>query len=127
MVHVKVTEEMGRGVYADAPIKAGDTVMLCEILLLDEIDTFKVNSTALQYYTFKFNERQDCLVLGLGEIFNHDDAANVSYQLAFVDGRYMMQFKALTEIEADAQLFINYAADTTVNVESYKQNGSLVG
>lgn len=127
MVQVKVSQEMGRGVYASETIKAGQNVMLCEILVLDQIDTFKVNSTSLKYYTFKFNETQDCLVLGLGEIFNHDNRPNVSYGLVEHDGRMMMTFTALSDIDVRAQLFIDYAADTQVVVNEYIETGSLVG
>lgn len=125
MIQVKVSKEMGRGIYANQMIQAGQVVMLCELLVLDQNDTVAVNETALKYYTFKFTDDQDCLVLGLGEIFNHDDNANVSYQIVMHEGRNMMQFTALSQIEADAQLFINYTADVLVAVSKYVQSNSL--
>jgi len=127
LVNVQTSVEMGRGVYATDKLLAGTVVMICEILVLSELDTVKVNQTELQYYTFKYTDTQDCLVLGLGEIFNHDDASNVSYELVMLEGRHMMVFKATKEISKDAQLFINYNADAAVNVSSYIKNTSLVG
>lgn len=127
MVQVKVSPEMGRGLYADKIIHNGTIVMLCELLVLDQVDTFKVNDTALKHYTFKFNENQDCIVLGLGEIFNHDDKPNVSYRVVFQDDRYFMEFKALSHIEAGCQLFIDYKSDSMVNVSEYIEQFSLIG
>jgi len=63
--------------------------------------------------------------LGLGEIFNHDDAANVHYALVDFEGRKVMQFTANQPIMEGDQLFIDYAADTKVNADAYTVN--LVG
>jgi len=125
MLNLKVTEQFGRGLYAQKTIETGTVVMQCELLVLTADDTVAVNKTDLQYYTFKFNETQDCLVLGLGEIFNHDDAANVHYALVDFEGRKVMQFTANQPIMEGDQLFIDYAADTKVNADAYTVN--LVG
>ncbi len=127
MFKVIVTPEFGRGLYATRAIDKGETVTLCEILVLSPEDTPKVNDTDLKYYTFVYNEKQDCLVLGHGEIFNHSDTPNVSFQLIDVNGRKMMQFKALEFISLDTQLFINYNQDTDVSVQDYIAQKSLVG
>jgi len=127
LITVKTSPEMGRGIYANDKILAGSVVMICELLVLSELDTVKVNQTELQYYTFKYNETQDCLVLGLGEIFNHADQPNVTYELVFLEDRFMMIFKAKNEINSNDQLFIDYNADAQVNVSNYIKNSSLVG
>jgi len=127
MYQIKTSDEMGRGLYAIEPIHDGKVIMDCEILVLSENDTKIVNTTDLQYYTFKYNNNQDCLVLGDGEIFNHDDNANVIYELIEVDGRKMMVFTALKFIKPGEQLFINYAQDIQVNTDNYINNKSLTG
>ncbi len=118
---------MGRGLYATRKVGMGEIVATAEILLLSPDDTVAVNKTELQYYTFKVNDLQDCLVLGDGEIFNHTDAANVAYGLQEIDGRLKMVFTAVSTVEPGDQLFINYAADSDVNVKKYVDNKSLVG
>src|SRR5665213_2381554 len=123
---VAMFDGMGRGVMATSPIPQGNVVMICELLVLDQHDTRMVNMTELQHYTFKFNESQDCLVLGLGEIFNHSDTPSVSYKLIDKDGRKMMAFTALRTIFAGEQLFIDYNADTKVDVSSYIAAKSMV-
>ncbi len=127
MYNLKVTEEMGRGLYASREIWRGEIIAVCEVLLLSPTDTVAVNQTDLKHYTFKYNDLQDCLVLGDGEIFNHDDNANVSYRLELMGSRYCMVFTALNAIETGAQLFINYGSDVNVNVKNYVDAKSLVG
>ncbi len=127
MYNLKVTEEMGRGLYASREIWRGEIIAVCEVLLLSPNDTVAVNQTDLKHYTFKYNDLQDCLVLGDGEIFNHDDNANVSYRLELMGSRYCMVFTALNAIETGAQLFINYGSDVNVNVKNYVDAKSLVG
>ncbi len=126
MYHIKTSEEMGRGLYASRTILKGETITICEILTLSPEDTKKVNETDLKYYTFKLDSTRDCLVLGDGEIFNHDDSPNVSYRLVNALERQRMAFKATRTIIKGEQLFIDYNADVSVNAEEYKQQKSLI-
>jgi SET domain-containing protein len=127
MYQIKVTEEMGRGLYATRFIPANTTIQLCELLVLSQNDTVVVNQTELKYYTFKYNETQDCLVLGDGEILNHSDTPNIGYELISDNGRIVMQFYSLRSVFAGDQLFIDYAADVKIESEKYIQNKSLLG
>ena len=123
---VRMTVDMGRGVFSSRDIAQGDVITVCELLPLSASDTVTVNTTELRYYTFQLNKVQDCLVLGVGEIFNHHFLPNVSYKLVSYGDRLMMQFEALVDIPRDTQLFIDYAADSKVNVDSYLKQKSLV-
>lgn len=127
MTKITFSEQFGREVTATEFIYQDDTVELCEILVLDMADTSTINEfTDLKFYTFKFNEHQDCLVLGNGEIFNHSDTPNVTYDLVESEGRTKMRFKALRDIKTGEQLFIDYAKDTKVDASSYV-NKNMVG
>lgn len=124
MIYIKQTEKYGRGLYALTDIDANKVLCRCEVLVLSARDTVFVNETALQFYTFVYNKEtgEDCLVLGNGELFNHDDTPNVGYRLEEYDGRKVMVFFTLTEVKKDEQLFINYGADTKVNTDKYTVN-----
>lgn len=122
MYQIKVTEEMGRGLYASTSISPGTVIMQCELLVLDENDTAKINETSLQYYSFKYDNTRDCLVLGCGELFNHSDSPNVTYKLIDFEGRKVMLYIAVSPINAGDQLLIDYALDTKVEVNNYKVN-----
>jgi SET domain-containing protein len=130
-VYVKLYEGMGRGLAAFTMIEKGKFVMECELLVLSQFDTPIANMTELKHYTFKYNESQDCLVLGNGEIFNHSDEPNVKYELVDYtqDGetRKVMMFTAIRHIDAGEQLFIDYNADIPVDTKEYVNSKSLVG
>jgi SET domain-containing protein len=120
-----MVEGMGRGIIAEKDIKRGEVITNCELLVLSPEDTIKVNETDLKWYTFTFNAEtnQDCLVMGDGEIFNHDDDANVLYGLIEFNGRKLMRFQACRDIKRGEQLFIDYGADVKkVDIEGYTIN-----
>jgi len=131
-VSVKLYPDMGRGLTTYTYLKKGTFLMQCELLVLSNLDSTVVNYTELKHYTFKYNDvGQDCLCLGLGEIFNHSDTPNVKYELQdFVqDGqtRKVMVFSTLCDITAGEQLFIDYNADVKVDTQEYVDSKSLVG
>lgn len=121
---------MGRGLFPLRNLYKGEIVSICEILVLSQDDTVSVNKTDLQYYTFKFNETQDCLVLGDGKIFNHADDSNISYELVKHSEqnqeRFRMIFVAKRDIGVTEQLFINYQDDTQVDTSKYIAQKSLI-
>lgn len=110
---VQMIKGMGRSIIAERDIKRGEVITNCELLVLSPEDTIKVNETDLQWYTFTFNKdtKQDCLVMGDGEIFNHSDDANTLYGLIDWNGRKLMRFQASRDIKKGEQLFIDYNAD----------------
>lgn len=124
--YVMNTEQFGRAIFAHTDLKAGEVVMYCEVLVLSAKDTPVVNTTDLQWYTFTYNDTQDCLVLGDGEIFNHNDRPDVSYELINLNNRPMMVFRMIHDVSKDSQLFIDYNADVINKKEdvlgSYKTN-----
>lgn len=121
---IKTYPEMGRGLEALHDLQTGEVLFTAELLILSPADTIKVNETDLQYYTFKYNDTQDCLVLGDGEIFNHSDTPSIGYKLIDwgAQGRKVMVFYALRDVRAGEQLFIDYNADVTVDVSKYTVN-----
>lgn len=122
MFKVKVTKEFGRGIYATEKIKKGTVIEICELLIFSADQTKLINMTDLKFYTFVLNPIQDCLVLGHGEIFNHSDRSNVSYDVELIDDRATMVFRAKKEIDPGRQLFINYNDDCegSTNEREYK-------
>lgn len=125
MYQIKVTETYGRGLYATKHLPLGTTVTECELLVLSEMDSYRVNHTDLKHYTFKYDDKRDCLVLGDGEIFNHSSSPNVAYGLVNVGDRHVMSFVTLRDVEPGEQLFIDYSQDQKVDLSEYNVN--LVG
>lgn len=116
---------MGRGVRSPLSYNEGDVVHIADILILSPDDTKTVNQTALKNYTFVYNQDRDCLVLGLGELFNHSDSPNLSFELGLFHGREVMVFIAKRDIDIGEQLFIDYNQDAQVNLTDYINSKSL--
>lgn len=123
--YIKLESATGRGVYATHDISKGTILAREELLVLSPEDTVKVNDTDLKMYTFKFNDIQDCLVLGSGELYNHSDDPNVYYRLMWEYDRHFMVFYAVKPIEEGQQLFIDYSLDKDVTIIDYHKN--LIG
>lgn len=121
-IYIESSLVFGRGVYGKWALRQNTEIAICELLVLSEKDTPIINSTDLKYYTFKYNETQDCLVLGIGEIFNHSNAPNVKFELKEKDGRKLMVFTMLKTVEAGQQLFIDYNSDVQVDTSEYTVN-----
>lgn len=128
MHYIKETKEFGRGLYALHTIHRRSIVFRCELLVLGSIDTSTVNESGLKHYTFKYNNAQDCIVLGDGSMFNHSKEPNVAYRLEPIveGGRPVMVFWALKDIQPHEQLFIDYKQDDEyANLEQYVKAASL--
>jgi len=126
MYTVKTSPESGRGLYAQREIFAGEPIMACELIVLSEKDTKTLQETDLKYYTFVFNDKQDCLLLGDGELFNHCDIPNVSFKLKRYKNRMMMYFVCTRDIKPGKELTIDYNSDIVINVDEYIAAPSLV-
>lgn len=122
---------MGRGLAILTNIKANTVLAQCELLVFDAKDTIIINSAELGHYMFAYSKDQDCLCLGVGELFNHSDTANVSYSIVDViqdnRARKVLQFVAICDIAAGEQLFINYSADVKINTNEYVVAKSMIG
>ena len=128
--YIDETKKYGRGVYCGLPFRKNELIEECEILALSHKDTITLQNTDLKYYTFKYDESRDCLVLGVGEIFNHSDQPNVGYKLHSLSdkegSRKVMYFYALKDIDEGEQLMIDYTQDVKDTIpEEYKTN--LIG
>lgn len=125
MYSIKSNPVSGRGLYANRDIFAGEPVMTCELIVLSEKDTITLQETDLRYYTFVFNEKQDCLLLGDGELFNHSDDSNCSFDLKQYKNRMVMYFRCKNDIKEGEELSINYNDDIKINVDEYLAANSL--
>lgn len=119
-IGAQVFPTFGRGVVAMQYIDEGQLLERCPVLPLSSEDTTLVNKTSLKQYTFIFDKEknQDCLVMGLGELYNHSETPNVGYRLDLVTKT--MEFYTLRPIAQGEQLFTDYRQDdNTIDLEEY--------
>lgn len=100
-----------RGVFADKKFKRGDIIEACPVIPISEKDFIKLKGTALENYPFSWKERETCIVLGYGSLYNHSDTPNIDW-VDYPD--HLKVFFALRDIKKGEELFFNY------NNEEYK-------
>jgi uncharacterized protein len=99
----------GRGVFALRKITAGEIVEACPVIVLsmswDQIPT-EVKRVVFDWGYLTKQTSATCLALGWGSMYNHANPANLRYK-AIAD-RFIMQFIAARDIDANEELTINY-------------------
>lgn len=102
----------GRGVFTSSPIKAGEVIENCPILIFDKPDDTHISKTLLANYIFDYTGRASMLALGYGSLYNHSVTPNAMYELVEYEGMSDLHnelcITALKPIGKDEEIFINY-------------------
>ncbi len=101
----------GRGVFAAEPIKAGEMIEICPVLVMNNGDLALLDKTFLYDYYFLWGESgEDCAVaLGFGSLYNHFCPSNADYDMDFDNKN--IEFIAVKDIEMGDEITINYHGD----------------
>lgn len=99
---VKPSSIHGYGVFADADIDQGAIIEECHILAIHDQTTF------FNYlFQYPLNGNKDCcLALGFGSLYNHADTPNADYHFDQENSRLV--FTAMHPIKSGEEIFINY-------------------
>jgi hypothetical protein len=97
---------LGRGIFANRKIEAGETFEICPTMDLLDADV----AGRLGDYVLKSSEDEDVVVLmfGWGMLYNHSEEPNAEYRQHDVDE---IAFVALRDIEPDEEITISYGDD----------------
>ena len=101
----------GRGVFAAEPIKAGEMIEICPVLVMNSGDLALLDKTFLYDYYFLWGESgEDCAVaLGFGSLYNHFCPSNADYDMDFDNKN--IEFIAVQDIAMGDEITINYHGD----------------
>lgn len=95
---------LGRGVYTQQTIPAGQIVEVCPVVLLDlKAQPFPGTIRRLLY---NWSKTHAALALGYGSLYNHSDRPNLSFKSNHQ--QLTITFNALNEIQPGEQLTISY-------------------
>lgn len=100
----------GRGMIAQAPIKAGQWIDCAPVLLLNETD-IDHNGT-LNCYVFFWTFNPACryaLAFGNGSLYNHSPKNNACFSLDYEN--HCIYYRAIRDIAPGEEVFINYDYD----------------
>ena len=104
-VQVGDSGRKGRGMFAVAPIRKGETIEVAPSLLVPSAEADEMLTTFLAHYIFQ-TDRGDRYVIGLGytSLFNHAARANAEF---FVTN-LAVKVKAMRAIAAGAEVTVSY-------------------
>jgi uncharacterized protein len=104
----------GRGVFAAAPITAGELLETAPTVDLDRHDTDTVVGTTFDNYYFAHpaDPERGLLVFGLCSLINHADQPNAETTPRHMDGvGWMLELRALRAIAPGEELTRRYACE----------------
>lgn len=95
----------GRGVFATAPIRKGETIEVSPALLIPREEADEFLTTFMAHYIFRTDRGQRYVIaLGFGSLFNHDPKANAEF---FVE-RTHVRITAIKAIPVGREVTVNY-------------------
>ncbi len=104
----------GRGVFAAAPIVAGELLETAPSVELDRHDTVTIVGTTVDNYYFAHpaDPERGLLVFGLSSLINHADEPNTETTPHHADGvGWVLALRALRDIAPGQELTRRYACE----------------
>jgi SET domain-containing protein len=106
-IYLEKSKYGGIGVFANKIIKQDEVIEESPFLIIPTKDISDKNP--LIDYVFKYDENNDCLVLGYGSLYNHKDTPNIQYY--YNDDKTRFKYIALRDINKDEELCISYGLE----------------
>ena len=103
----------GRGVFAARAIKAGETVEVCPVIVINQFVHALPPEIGQVVYGWSYLVTRQvgpltAVALGYGSLYNHDNPANMRY---VADGQLQaLRYIAVRDIAQDEELTVNYNA-----------------
>ncbi|HMU46257.1 MAG TPA: SET domain-containing protein [Chitinophagaceae bacterium] len=100
-----------RGVFTSEDIKAGTIIEISPVIIMSSEERKLLDQTTLHDYIFEWDsdKNQCCMALGYIAVYNHSYTSNCEYEMDFE--HRLIQVKAVKDIKAGEELFINYNGD----------------
>lgn len=104
--------EKGRGVFSGAFIRAGETIEVCPVLVMNQPEVALMEQTMLQNYCFDWAQPYGvdrAFPLGFGMLYNHSYEPNARYLRN--PSSQNITFVALCDIPPHQEILVNYNGD----------------
>ena len=111
-LHIYVAQSptiKGMGVFASEPIKKGDIIEVCPLILVPMKDFEHIKKTKLYYYFFEYTKQFFAVALGYCSLYNHSFEPNAQYDFDY--RKKTITVKAMRAIAKDEEIFFNYNWD----------------
>jgi len=108
-LYITETEKKGRGVFTLHPLQKGDLIELCPIIILPNQDRSLIDKTFLYHYYFLSPQKEVCIVLGYGSIYNHSSQPNA--EIMFDTENQKVEIHCIETVEKCGEILINYTGE----------------
>jgi SET domain len=109
MLEVRMTETMGRGVFATRPIAAGEALGSFHTQQIPPAEVLAGAGTKLSNFWFEDDRDGSAyVVFGVIELVNHSLRPNVGRAWRLTEVGYVVDMTAVSAIGAGEQLFLDY-------------------
>lgn len=111
-LYVTQSDIQGRGVFTSSDIGEGTLLEICPVIVIPEKDVKTIHNTALHdyYYYWGEEEKEACIVLGFGSMYNHSSTPNAQC-ISDYDNK-SFNYYTLREIRAGEEVTVNYNGDS---------------
>lgn len=99
---IKIDKVKGRGVYAHEPIRKGDLIEVCHLIVLPAAEV----GETLERFVFSFSDTHYAMALGNGPLYNHSDRPNAIVEMD--DDALLIEVSALGPIKKGDEITIDY-------------------
>ena len=96
----------GRGVFARSPIKKGELIEECPVLVLPRKDYITAKKMLLRDYYFLWGTTTCVICLGFGSLYNHSYEPNATYKKNIK--QRTIRFSAIKDIKKGEEITVNY-------------------
>ena len=105
------TTQRGRGVFTCEFISAGTIPEISPVIVMKKDERTILDQTRLHDYIFEWRDDRSecCMALGYVPLYNHSRLSNCEYEMDYATET--ISIKAMRDIEAGEELFINYNGD----------------
>jgi hypothetical protein len=103
----------GRGVFASRGFKAGETVEICPVVVVNKVASDLPPEVGCIIFGWSYLVTRQvgsltAIALGYGSLYNHNNPANMRYEAD--DRLKALRFIAVSDIVQDEELTVNYNA-----------------
>jgi uncharacterized protein len=110
-LYIGDSEGRGRGVFCAHDIEVEDVIEVCPLVVIPEVELPDVDKTIFyDYYFLMPNEKDACIALGYGSLYNHSETPNAAVYFE-LDGEGFLRIECTEPIKAGQEIFINYQGD----------------
>jgi SET domain-containing protein len=106
-IYVSYSKVSGRGVFAKEDIQPGEILEESHFIELNEKDFNNIDDVLKEYvFTFPIGNKNNCVVLGFGMIYNHSLIPNAYWECD--EEMKLFRFISNRLIKKDEEIFTNY-------------------